>query len=174
MLQLKNFNRENYKDYQDLYNEFILFNSDLIPDVLELSCESIEDYENILSELNHRLNGNHEDSDWYKDGHYYLVYDNNKLIGLGCIRNNLTQKGFDIWGNIAYGVRPSERKKGYATKILKELIKISKELGIECIIVCHYEENEITPKILKKVKAKYLNEIVSPYSNKLVKRYQVM
>lgn len=173
MLKLKPFTTQDYKNYQALYNEFISFKSDLVPDVLELPCMNEEDYENILKELENRLHGHHEDSDWYLEGHYYLVYEDENLIGLGCIRNKLTQKGFDIWGHIAYGVRPTERKKGYATQILTELIAISQELGIEKIIVCHYEENKITPKILKKINALYLNEIVSPYSKKLVKRYQV-
>ena len=162
-----------YDDYQDLYNEFINFKSDLVPDVLEIPCQSKDDYQKILEELDRRLTGCHEDVDWYNEGHYYLVYDNDYLIGLGCIRNKLTKKGYDIWGHIAYGVRPLERKKGYATKILKELVKLSKSLGIKEVIVCHYIENQITPKILNKFGAVYINEIISPYSNKLVKRYKV-
>ena len=174
MVKLVEFKEENFKDYIKLYNEFIESKSDLIPDVLELKCNNIDDYKNILVELENRKNGKHEDIDWYRDGHYFLAYDEDMLIGIGCIRNNLTKKGYDIWGNIAYGVRPSERKKGYGTKIAKNLIEKCKDIGIEEIILCHYEDNVISPKIFMKIGAKYVNSITSTVSNKNIKRYNIV
>lgn len=99
-----------------MYSEFIENESNLIPDILELECKTQSDYKNILIELNNRKNGKHADIDWYRDSYYFLAFDDNNLIGLGCIRNNLTTKGYEIWGNIAYGVRPSQRKKGMELK----------------------------------------------------------
>ena len=40
MLRLEEFKKENYKDYIELYKEFIDNKSDLVPDVLELKCEN--------------------------------------------------------------------------------------------------------------------------------------
>ena len=90
---------------------------------------------------------------------------------MGCIRNNLTEKGYEIWGNIAYGIRPTKRKMGYGTKIAMLLVDEAKEMGIKDIILCHYETNEISPKIFNKICAKYLNTVISPYSGKTVLRY---
>ena len=50
MLYLNDFKKENYKDYIDLYNEFIKYNSDLIPDILEIKCRSKKDYNGLLRE----------------------------------------------------------------------------------------------------------------------------
>lgn len=43
------------------------------------------------------------------------------------IRYTLPQGKRDKYGDIGYGVRPTERKKGYATHILKEALKNAKE-----------------------------------------------
>ena len=82
-------------------------------------------------------------------------------------------KGYDIWGNIAYGVRPTKRKKGYGTKIAKMLVGEARKINIGEIIVCHYELNEISPIIFKKIGAQYINTILSPYSKKKILRYNI-
>ena len=173
MLHLEEFKHKNFKDYIELYREFIEYSSDLVPDILELKCEDEEDYNNILIEIKNRETGNHEDLDWYYDGHYYLAYDGNDLVGLGCIRNKLTKKGYDIWGNIAYGVKPTKRKNGYGTKIAKMMVEEARKMNIDEIILCHYESNKISPKIFKKIGATYINTVISPYSKKNILRYKI-
>lgn len=173
MIELIEFNEKNYNEYIEMYNEFIFNKSDLIPDVLELKCKNEDDFKNILIELANRKNGKHADLDWYKDSYYFLAFDNNVLIGMGCIRNNLTKKGYDVWGNIAYGVRPSQRQKGYGTKIARQLVVKCKELGMKEIILCHYEDNVISPKIFNKIGAKYTNSANSTASDKKIKRYKI-
>ena len=171
MLRLEEFTKERYKDYKELYDEFINNNSDLVPDVLELKCDNEEDYDKILKELENRKNGNHADADWYFDGHYYMAYDEDRLVGLGCIRNNLTPKAEEVWGHIAAGVRPSERKKGYATQMVELLLDEAGKLGIEDAILCHYEQNQISPKILSRLGIELLNKTTSEYSGKTIYRY---
>ncbi len=174
MIKLIEFKEENFKEYMKMYNEFIKNKSDLIPDVLELECRMQSDYRNVLIELNNRRNGKHKDIDWYRDSYYFLAFDDNNLIGIGCIRNNLTEKGYKIWGNIAYGVRPSQRKKGYGTKIAERLVDKCKELKMKEIILCHYEDNVISPKIFNKIGAKYTNSVDSTVNNKKIRRYKII
>lgn len=171
MLNLVKFQSKNCNDYIDLLKEFKDANSDLIPDILELKCDNKSDYSNILNEIKNRENGIHNDLEWYKNGYYFLAYDNINLIGIGCIRKNLTKLGYDIWGNIAYGVRPTKRNKGFATEIATQLVQKCKEFNINEIVLCHYIDNLISPKIFNKIGAKYTNTIISPYSGKSIKRY---
>ena len=173
MLKIDSFKIEYFDRYINLYNEFIKNNSDLVPDVLELPCRNINDYEKILNEIEKRKIGNHEDTEWYKNAYYYLIFDEKEIIGLGCIRCELTKLGSDVWGNIAIGVRPTQRKKGYATKIIKLLLEECKRLGMKEVIACHYVTNKITPKILNKIGAKFTNNIKSEYSGKEIKRYVI-
>lgn len=174
MIKLIEFKEEDFNKYKNMYSEFIENESDLIPDILELECKTQSDYKNILIELNNRKNGKHEDIDWYRDSYYFLAFDDSNLIGLGCIRNNLTTKGYEIWGNIAYGVRPSQRKKGYGTKIAEQLVYKCKDLQMKEIILCHYEDNVISPKIFNKIGAKYTNSVDSTINDKKIKRYKII
>lgn len=44
-----------------------------------------------------------------------------------------------------------------------------KEDDIEEVVVCHYSENEITPKIIKKLGFEYRNSVISEVSKKEIK-----
>jgi predicted acetyltransferase len=85
-------------------------------------------------------NTNIPDDDWGKY-YLYLVFDNNKLIGLLNIRFELPIDYRNQYGDIGYGVRPSERRKGYATKMLKYALSICKEKGMNEVIVGCYKDN---------------------------------
>lgn len=81
------------------------------------------------------------DDEW---GTYYLYLafdDNDKLIGLLNIRFNLSNNLREQYGDIGYGVRPSERRKGYATKMLEYALNICKEKNMEYAILGCYENN---------------------------------
>lgn len=80
----------------------------------------------------------------------YFVFDNKKLIGILGIRYGLSDELADIYGHIGYGVRPSERRKGYATKMLKFALEESRKLGLEKVILGCYKENVASAKTIIK------------------------
>jgi len=68
---------------------------------------------------------------------YFLVDDAGKIFGDVNIRYKLNKTLLRRGGHIGYGIRPSERQKGYATKMLEMALPIAKELGIErALITC--------------------------------------
>ncbi len=98
-----------------------------------------------------KINRNSEvaDDEW---GRYYLylVFDNDKLIGLLNIRFDLTPELSEKYGDIGYGVRPSERGKGYGTKMLGYALKVCKEKKLSYVIVGCYNDNIPSNKIIIK------------------------
>ena len=80
------------------------------------------------------------DEEWGKSL-TYLAIDNNKLIGLLSIRYDLPNNLVNLYGHIGYGVRPSERRKGYALKMLKYALEECKKLGLNSVILGCYKEN---------------------------------
>jgi predicted acetyltransferase len=54
---------------------------------------------------------------------YFLVDTSNHILGAITLRNYLNQDLLLDGGNIGYGIRPSERNKGYATKMLSLALK---------------------------------------------------
>ena len=119
----------------------------------EYVSEHYANYEKSISASNNLTNMNYKDwvdkvnrnthtpdDDWGKY-YLYLVFDNNKLIGLLNIRFNLTENLKNKYGEIGYGVRPSERRKGYATKMLEYALSICKELGMKKVLLGCYNDN---------------------------------
>jgi len=64
----------------------------------------------------------------------------NRVIGIANLRHTLTEK-FINSGHIGYSVRPTERRKGYATEILKQLIIYAKEQGMCSLELVCYDDN---------------------------------
>ncbi|MBQ3408584.1 MAG: GNAT family N-acetyltransferase [Clostridia bacterium] len=95
-------------------------------------------YEDWVEKVNR--NSQKADDEW---GRYYLylVFDDDKLVGLLNIRFDLSDKLRNLYGDIGYGVRPSERRKGYATKMLKYALQVCKEKNMKEVILGCYEKN---------------------------------
>lgn len=102
------------------------------------NLDGYEDYEVYLKSLKIRESG---EGKWVPSTNYFLVNDENRVLGMVDIRHELTENLLQIGGHIGYSVRPSERRKGYATYILKEALKKCKALGIERALVTCNDDN---------------------------------
>jgi len=71
----------------------------------------------------------------------YLCLDNNRLIGLLSIRYELPEHLSEKYGDIGYGVRPSERKKGYATSMLRYALSVCRKKGMDRVTLGCYKDN---------------------------------
>ncbi len=95
-------------------------------------------------------NSTQADDEWGKYYLYLVFNEKDKLIGLLNIRFNLPDFLREKYGDIGYGVRPSERKKGYASKMLKYALDICKKKEMKYAIVGCYENNIGSNKIILK------------------------
>lgn len=87
-----------------------------------------------------RDNASVGDDEWGKSL-MYLCFDEAKLIGLLSIRYDLPKNLSEKYGNIGYGVRPSERRKGYATVMLRYALSICKRKGLKQVVLGCYKDN---------------------------------
>lgn len=99
------------------------------------------------------------DDIWGKSYTLLAFNDNKKLIGLLSIRFDLSDELVQKYGHIGYGVRPSERKKGYATKMLQYALKECKKLGMNKVILGCYKENIGSAKTILKNGGKIIREV---------------
>lgn len=91
----------------------------------------------MVQELLDAHNGINLPDSWVPDSTYWLVTDHNRIVGVVNIRHSLTEHLFNAGGHIGYGIRPSERRKGYATKLLALSLEKAKQLNItKALIVC--------------------------------------
>ena len=89
------------------------------------------------------------DEEWGKSL-LYLCFDDDILIGLLSVRYELPEKLTEIIGDIGYGVRPSERNKGYATTMLRYALAVCKEKGMDKVLLGCYKDNLASAKTIQK------------------------
>ena len=72
---------------------------------------------------------------------YWLVDESNRVLGAANIRHRLNANLLDRGGHIGYGIRPNERRKGYATEMLRQALEITKAMGINKVLITCDKEN---------------------------------
>lgn len=91
---------------------------------------------------------------YYRYLQYGLFY-NNRLLGLIQIRPELKGYLVEYGGHIGYCVRPSERRKGYATIMLQNALKVCKENNLTKILITCLEDNIGSEKTIISCGGKY-------------------
>lgn len=77
------------------------------------------------------------------DTFFVIRASDNRIVGMVDIRHTLNDFLAAYGGHIGYGVRPSERRKGYATGILRLALQYAKEtIGLTRVMVACYADNE--------------------------------
>lgn len=93
---------------------------------------------------------------------YWLV-DGDKYIGTFDLRHKLTPYLEKIGGHIAYQIRPSELRKGYAYKGLKLCLKQARDMRIEQALITCKESNVGSYGVMQKVMYEMGGTEISPY-----------
>lgn len=81
---------------------------------------------------------------------FWLLNDEDKIVGTSNIRHALTEKLLMEGGHIGYGISPSHRRKGYATKILELSLKEAKKMGIKKALLTCDKDNIGSNKVIQK------------------------
>ncbi len=79
--------------------------------------------------------------DWVNNSTFWLVNEANQIVGMSNIRHTLTEGLLLEGGHIGYGIRPTFRRRGYATKILELSLIEAKKLGINKVLVTCDKDN---------------------------------
>ena len=96
-----------------------------------------------------RQNASLGDEQWGKSL-LYLCFEQEELVGLLSIRPELPDHLSNSLGDIGYGVRPSERNKGYATTMLRHGLSVCREQGKRQVILGCYQDNVASVKVIEK------------------------
>lgn len=73
---------------------------------------------------------------------YYLVRESdNRIVGMINIRLELNQRLMRSGGHIGYGIRPSERRKGYNKINLYLALEVCNQYGLDEVVLDCYKDN---------------------------------
>lgn len=103
---------------------------------------------------------------------FFLMNQSGRLLGAVSIRSKLNEGLIKSGGHIGYGIKPSERKKGYATKLLSLTIPKAREICIENILITCDKSNIGSAKTIINNGGILENEIVEEDGN-IVQRYLI-
>ncbi|REK71431.1 GNAT family N-acetyltransferase [Paenibacillus paeoniae] len=81
---------------------------------------------------------------------YWLINEEDEVVGAVNIRHRLNQKLLESGGHIGYGIRPSRRGRGYATAQLAEALKVTKAMGIERVLLVCDQDNEASERTIRR------------------------
>jgi len=92
--------------------------------------DKTESYEEWLASVARNANPLTVSPEWVLTDTFFAIDSENKIVGIIDLRHTLNEFLINF-GNCGYSVRPSERKKGYATEMLKQLLIVAKEAGLK-------------------------------------------
>lgn len=98
--------------------------------------------------------------------------DRDYFVGAVNIRHYLNDDLLYTGGHIGDGIRPSERFKGYGTKMLSLALGECKKLGINKVLICCDKDNIPSAKTIIRNGGILENEVIDE-NNKLVQRYWI-
>ena len=131
--------------------------------------DEAEKYEQWIEKINADLK---KDSGGLVPATTYFAFAGDKLVGTIQVRHKLNDYLLKYGGHIGYGVVPSERRKGYATEMLRMALKKCKALGIEKALVTCDKDNVASAGTILKNDGVLENE-VSDDTGRMMQRYWI-
>jgi len=103
----------------------------------------------------------------------FIRKNDDRLIGMIQIRHYFNEYLEKFGGHIGYSVRPTERRKGCAKKMLEMTLPLCKELGLDKILITCLADNTASEKTIIANGGIYENTVHEPNANVDLKRYWI-
>jgi predicted acetyltransferase len=157
------------KSHAELIQEFRDHNEELAPWPLEKVGNDFADYVEWLKDQSRGIGLN---EGFVPNSTFWLVADS-EIVGVANIRHELTPALMEFGGHIGYGVKPSARRKGYATKMLELSLGEVRKLGIDKVRITCDKDNIASAKTIERNGGVLDSEKFLPEHGSVIRRYWI-
>jgi predicted acetyltransferase len=137
-------------------------------------CDAFGDFAAYVDALARKKQPNGLPADRVPSSTFWLVADGCRIVGTSRLRHWLVPHLEKEGGHIGYDIRPSERRKGYGTKLLTLMLVKARDLGLSEVIVTCDSDNVGSMRIIEKNGGQYIGSAVSDHTGKQVNRYRIV
>lgn len=140
-------------------------------------CSNLRRFENMVDWYDWICKAEHPDTcpvDWVPDTQLLSIRKSDgKLVGMLDIRHELNEACLNLFGNIGYSIRCSERRRGYATEQLRLAKELCKSMSMQKILVSCHKENTGSAKTIQKNGGILENEVTDQRNGEILQRYWI-
>ena len=130
-----------YRQEHFNYGENIINGSELL--------DKTESYLEWLQSIKNNENFETVSPDWVVTDTFFAMDEQDVIVGIIDLRHTLNDFLKDF-GNSGYSVRPSQRRKGYATEMLRLLINVARDAGLTELHLSVEKDNIASVKTIMK------------------------
>ena len=102
---------------------------------------------------------------------YWLVRSDGVIVGTSRLRHRLTPELEIFGGHIGYDVRPSERRKGYGTRLLALTLDKARALGLTYDMLTCDDDNVASYRVMERNGGRLPDRVSQPDTGRLARRY---
>ena len=160
-------------DEKEKWIEYLKEYRSIDPKAKPLGCTEDINYEEWILTITDEHNGVNLKEGRVPSSVYFLMCDD-RIVGTLSLRHNINNEILASYGgHIGYGVRPCERKKGYATTMLNLGLEKCEELGLEEVMITCKEDNIGSAKTIENNCGELKKTIFIPEENCNFKIYWI-
>lgn len=133
-----------------------------------------EDYDEWLIKVNKDLDiANIPEGKVPAHTYFFVRKLDNRIVGMINIRHKLNDFLFNEGGHIGYSIRPTERKNGYGTLMLKLALEKCRELKLNKVLITCDKINIASAKVIQNNNGILENEIYSETFSEIIQRFWI-
>ncbi len=103
----------------------------------------------------------------------FVRKSDNRVVGMIDVRHRLNDYLLNYGGNIGYSIRPSERRKGYAKEMLRQVLPFCRSLGLSKVLITCNDDNAGSRRTILSNGGVFENKSHEPDENLDLERYWI-